>query len=882
MKRKFLSFLLVIAVFISSVNALGMVVFAAEYPELTLGEGVVVIADEITYTFTTEEAGPYVAFSQGDGYLFASINDEDGRSVTTAYQNAQDGKGFRIETVLAKNSVYTIEVYNRFPDSVATNYELTVDKRGFDGNLQIDFETEVEKVETFHSFTPTQSGYYFICTTGQEDTYGQLFDESGNCLYYDDNMAIDANYRLEYYLNANETYTVYTKIWGAPETFDVGLCVVPFESEARVEENEVYTITDRWGILTFVPQKTATYRFYSTAEEGIETSYYGNVYNSDFEKVSYINEEIYSDSNFYAECDLVAGQTYYLDAITLWSSELSPQTFDVTICEVSPITELSIVPLDGTVAGINQDLHCELVIQPEVHKTEEIYWYIEPERVGRIEYGDKTGASIELHSPGVAEVTAVTESGVSTSYRITCEGDLPELTTNVTSRAYMEGEWEIHSYIFTAQEEGSYGVLSRGDELDLKVALYEYDDIYPLKTETHKGSGDNFNLQFYNLNPGTTYIVEVTTDYDEEDYNSHSGNYEIMAYRCTDQIEGVELSVGENFTAYTDVDYYEFSVSLLPETADQSALESATWNLSGDEIGWCYLYGRNYVWYRFNQSGTATLTASVCDGRFTDSCVITGKEAGYNNILLDEVKTIRVGDHYSEGWFRFVPEESGSYTFYSTGDVDVDMYSNDESCDWDSGYAMNFFYTVELSAGEEFVFECVPYSDNDNMQYWVSVCKTHVAQSVKIVEDLLTVKEKYEYGYYYAVMGNGGATYDLYSLTWTLSDESVAEFSYYGDDGVMLYFVGEGVTTLTVSAPDGFNDSIDIYVGVEPPQEEPIPGDVDGDGQIGASDLVDIRKVLLSDDANSSVCDVTGDGLVNIKDLIRLKKFLLGEAVLGR
>jgi len=872
--KKLLSIILMLVLLISSVNT---VVFATGGNYLTLGNAVTVTEDTVTYTFTTEEAGPYVASSEGDGYLFASIYEEDGDCVTTAYQNQEDGMGFYIEAVLAADSVYSIEVYNRFPQNVATNYALTVDYKGFNGALSIGSEVKTNAIESYHSFTPSESGYYIIYTTGDENTYGKLYDGNAERVYSDDNMSFEGNYRLEYYLNAGETYSVYTKIYEAPEEFDVGICVRPFSAEASIEENVIHTVNDNWDILTFTPSKTATYIFFSEEEENYEITRYGQIYNSDFEMISWESNSMYSEGNFYVEADLTAGETYYLDTRVLWCSEVLPGAYNVKICELSPITSLEIVPLDGTVAGVNEDLHCELIINPEVHKSEEITWYIEPERVGRIEYSGDWGASIELHSPGIANVVAYSESGAEASYQITCEGELPELQLNKTADAYMEYDSEIHSYYFTAEEEGSYGVLSRGDDLDLKVAIYRDGETTPFKKGGSKGKGDNFNLQFYNLEPGTKYIVEVTTEYDEEDYNDHSGNYEIMAYKTTEEVEGIELSVGDNYTVYTGEDY-EFSVSLIPETADQYALEYITWNLTGDEIGMQTVYGRSFVEYRFYEAGTATLTASTDisdeeDGGFTASCVLTCKEVGYNNIALDEVKTVRADGHYSEGWFSFVAPEDGEYTFYSTGNEDIYIaiynyeYDYAETLDDDSGSDYNFFYTIELAAGEEFCFETYTYSWKVD-EYKVSVCKKHYPESITVVQK---PSDYYSYGYFSVIMGNGGATYDRYDeIIWTIDDKSVAEISWYYNGGMVeVYLIKRGVATITAQTPEGLTDSYTFCSGI---------ADVNEDEEFDVLDLVKMSSILLDTDPSSYyAADINEDGEVNSADMVLTKKMLFAS-----
>ncbi len=865
--KKTLAIFLAFILLLSSVN---MVVFATDGNTITLGDAVAVTEDTVTYTFTTEEEGAYIMYSQGEGCLCALLYNSDGNTITSGFQNADDGFGFYLEKVLGANATYTIEVYNRYPDDVATNYELYVEKLESDGTLAVGTEAKIRKKEAYHTFTPTVSGYYYIYTIGTFDTYGELYDSNGTKVYYDDNYGLDGNYRLEYYLTAEEDYVVYTKAWGTYDEYDIGLCVVPFSVDTEIEEGETHTVTDKWDILSFVAPKTATYRFYSVEEEDYETTYFGKIYNSDYEVISYINEELYSSNNFYVECEMTAGETYYLDTWMIWFNEYSPETYDVKIGEVSPITSLEIVPLDGTVAGPDEDLHCELIINPEVHKSEEIFWSITPERVGRIEYWDNNGASIELHSPGVAEVTAYTESGVETSYTVTCEGELPEIELNETKSAYIEYADEIHAYTFTADEEGYYGFLSKGNELDLKVALYEQGETEPFKTETSKGEGENFNIQFYNLDPGTEYVVEVAVERDEDDYEEYSGNYSLMAYVPTEEVQGVKLSVGDSYTVYADGEPYTFSASLIPETANLSALEYAVWSLTGDEIGYQMVYGRSFVKYEFYDPGVATLTVSIESGEFTDSCVITSQEASYNDIALDEVKTIYSDSHEYDKWFKFTASEGGEYTFYSTGENDTYMnvydIEYDESIDQDddSGYRYNFLYTIELGEGEEFYFRANTYNwDTD--EFKVSVCKKHSPESVTIVENYYD----YEiYGLFSAVMGNGGATYDKFSeLEWTISDETVAEFSYFYDDGtVELYYIKRGVATLTVTTPEGYTDSYTFCAGI---------ADINEDNNFDVLDLIGMKNVLLDSDSDGyHLVDIDENGVVNAEDLIIVKKML--------
>lgn len=762
--------------------------------------------------------------------------------------------------------------------------------------LSVGTEYKLTELVTDFEFTPSESDFYFIYSVGEESMYGYIQNnETLDFLQYDYRTGLGENFRLSVYLEAGVSYTVHVQIYENPKEFDVSVIVEHAVPEGSITENAVHTVEDNWDYLTFVPSKTATYRFFSVEEETYEEGYWGNIYNSDFELISVQNDSLYSDNNFYVEADLTAGETYYLDTYytyDAYNTDFVP--YGVKIAEISPITSLEIVPLDGTVVPAGGgDLHCELIIGPENHKSQEIEWYIEPERVGRIEYGGDWGASIELNSPGTAEVTAITYNNgksVRDSYIVTCEGELPQLETGVTVTDSMY-DYEERSYHFTAEKEGWYGILSRGD-LDLQCTLYVDGEWQEMKTEGKKGAGDNFNLQFYNLEPGTKYIVEVRFE-NPDIYDTQYGEFEVMAYETTDELEGIQMSVGSEHTvyagtAYGEVTYEQFSVSLLPETVKQDALEWVVWDMEGDDIGYEGIYGRNFYGYYFDESGTATLTARVAE-TFTDkdisvSSTITCVVPNYKEIHLDEVKTVRTDGHYSEGWFCFVPEEDGEYTFYSTGSADAYMSVDGETFDDDSGYNYNYLYTAELTAGYEYYFEAWVYDGEDAEEFSVSVCKAYYADSITIVPDESNVYEVGESAAFYAMMGNGGATYyDQDLLMWSIIDNGVAYISGGYGDSLYLEFVGEGEVIIDVVTAEGYHATYTVYVGVdapaEPPEEEVIPGDVDGDGNVSAEDSYYIRifivDFIISGEYEESA-DLNGDGKITAVDSLLLRKMIAG------
>lgn len=271
--KKTISFILTLLILISTLSGLNAIVLAEDNPILSLGETVIVNDDDITFAFTTQQSGRYVISTNGDTPLGAELIKPDGNWVTSAYCNAENKKDIYLSVVLAGNTTYTLRIENRTYGAVSTNYTLQVSNIPFDGELNPETEIKTDKEFSYHLFSPTVSGYYFIYTTGDEDTYGYLYDSNGDTLCSDDNMSLESNYRLEYYLNAGERYTVYTKVYSPSDNMDIGVCVAPFTPVKTIEEKEIHTVTDKWDILTFIPERSGTYRFYSISEEDYEDDY---------------------------------------------------------------------------------------------------------------------------------------------------------------------------------------------------------------------------------------------------------------------------------------------------------------------------------------------------------------------------------------------------------------------------------------------------------------------------------------------------------------------------------------------------------------------------------------------------------------------------------
>ena len=120
----------------------------------------------------------------------------------------------------------------------------------------------------------------------------------------------------------------------------------------------------------------------------------------------------------------------------------------------------------------------------------------------------------------------------------------------------------------------------------------------------------------------------------------------------------------------------------------------------------------------------------------------------------------------------------------------------------------------------------------------------------------------------------GGGTYDLgEDVVLEAFPEEGYRFQYWdvtGVDGVS--HVTE--TTVRFNMPGNAVTATATFVA------DKLPGDLNGDGEVNALDLVRLKKYLLGEDVElccSADLNVSGD--VNVLDLIRLKKYLLSESV---
>ena len=95
-----------------------------------------------------------------------------------------------------------------------------------DTAYEITYDTEISG--TIFQFTPDVSGNYFFTATGDERTFGNIYNDKGNSLYYVTDGGSGYNFGLTYYLEAGETYFYQAgTYYHFTDNFEVGLTKSP-------------------------------------------------------------------------------------------------------------------------------------------------------------------------------------------------------------------------------------------------------------------------------------------------------------------------------------------------------------------------------------------------------------------------------------------------------------------------------------------------------------------------------------------------------------------------------------------------------------------------------------------------------------------------------
>ncbi len=201
------------------------------------------------------------------------------------------------------------------------------------------------------------------------------------------------------------------------------------------------------------------------------------------------------------------------------------------------------------------------------------------------------------------------------------------------------------------------------------------------------------------------------------------------------------------------------------------------------------------------------------------------------DLSLDETYEVYVEDGASV-WFRFVPEETGNYKFYSfdkeSGDPYAYLYDAEgdylrDDDDGATGDYLNFAIRGPLTEGETYYFEATSYDDVESL-YSVSIKQVPtvidftptLAEGAHLVKDSLRCGDWADYDDepYFAYYDT--AIQELFSIEYTLSDGTTGEWVYSPNKSTHIVGDSEVVVEFdSTSAVVGTNTAVMIIDGIE-------------------------------------------------------------------
>lgn len=269
-------------------------------------------------------------------------------------------------------------------------------------------------------------------------------------------------------------------------------------------------------------------------------------------------------------------------------------------------------------------------------------------------------------------------------------------------------------------------------------------------------------------------------------------------------------------------------------------------------------------------SGTPAATTGS-SGKFGEAFQFDG--GGGNYVELNKTAVVRSSVFTTAFWVKTTDNSSGNGSNLWEKPVIAGVStwgasSNDFTIGLDNG---KLSYCSGLNTGDDLQFRSDRFvADNT----WHFVAATCDGQSTRIYLDgeLLTGTLNGEGSYDAVPTAGKGLTGDV---GWQIGNAQalgftglVDDFAFWGrvlseDEMQSLYYDGAGRTV-----PDAAR-------AFEEPPEDRTTGDINGDGIVTVSDVVELRGQIMDGTYDSEICDLDGDGTVTVSDVVELRKIIV-------
>lgn len=433
-------------------------------------------------------------------------------------------------------------------------------------------------------------------------------------------------------------FSVFSLVVSAEET----------EEYIKISSGETKNVTlsniEDMQILKFVPGEDGIYKFYSMGNCDTVVT----LYDDNFDMLDSVDD--YEGLNFCLFYELKANETYYYEVHVI-NSEENNLSFDVRLEKCIEPEAISLSTTDDIELAIREKVEIEVDITPADALSK---FNVNIDNGNLAVYFNDKGFELEATQPGTAKVTVSTLNGISQSFNVTVIKPDAKVISEATPYTLTEADegYCVFSFTPNVEEVDAYNLATKNNE-NIRVKI-----------------SDNSGLEMWdegiNLNnpvkcwAGKTYEIVVV--------DGKAGD-QIAISKHSVKLESVEIVEKDYFGNKEQQVQLEYN--FIPFYASRGPVY---WSSSDTGIASVNDYG--IVHFNSNE-GTAEITLT-CNG-ISDTITVTAKEhdeieVGFNkNYKLPESATLV---------YKFIPEKSGKYELYTTGDCDTcaELYDEDSNC----------------------------------------------------------------------------------------------------------------------------------------------------------------------------------------------------------
>ena len=299
------------------------------------------------------------------------------------------------------------------------------------------------------------------------------------------------------------------------------------------------------------------------------------------------------------------------------------------------------------------------------------------------------------------------------------------------------------------------------------------------------------------------------------------GSAEDVSLEESDEEEGLVFG-----KTYTVLKGEKLSLEFVLDEGGPIVVRSARLSDSGDGFGHAYLYDGDDCIVSFYNDKTGGTERTAFLAANTKYRVELDAYSADSTLCVERLPVTRITAGYEEDikfteanqglYYVFTAEKAGTFILTSSsavGDPYLEVYNEDweyvDSFD-DAQNSRNFRFEEEFEVGETVGFYVHFYNDRPGRCH-LSLFEAAEPTGIKIV------KSPYDRG---GFVGEWDS-YTAYvmpenapqQITWSVSDEEIAQMYEVGDDYICLFYKNSGTFTLTAETPSGVKEQVEITVG---------------------------------------------------------------------